>query len=98
MNVGIIPTSVSVSDFNSDGKQDLAITKNGSATVAIRLEMGPVDLVQEQMNVETNPWSVAIADFNGDGKQDLAVANNGSASVSIRLGDGLGSFSGTNKC
>jgi hypothetical protein len=84
--VGTTPLSVAVSDFNGDGKQDLALPNYNSDTVSILLGDGagnfsaPITLLGA-----AGPASVAVGDFNGDAKQDLAVASHDSSSVSIFL-------------
>ena len=92
--VGDDPFSVAVSDFNGDGKQDLAVANRLSNTVSILLGDGTGNFsAATNFPVGDTPRSVAVGDFNGDGKQDLAVANEFSGDVSILLGDGTGNFS-----
>jgi len=84
---------VAADDFNGDGKLDLAVTIQGTNSVAILLGNGngtfaaPVSYA-----VGTVPFVVATGDFNGDGKRDLAVSNEFSHDVSILLGNGNGTF------
>jgi hypothetical protein len=95
VNVGNLPYSVAIGDFNKDGKQDIATANYFSNSISIRLGDGYGNFFgNTDVNVGSNPYSIAIADFNGDGNQDLAVANHNSSNVSIRLGDGAGGFSG----
>ncbi|MGE0881913.1 MAG: beta strand repeat-containing protein [Blastocatellales bacterium] len=95
VGVGTGPNSVSIGDFNGDGKQDFAVANQNSNTVSIRLGDGLGGFTgTTNVSVGSNPLSVAIGDFNGDGKQDFAAANYVSNTVSIRLGDGMGGFSG----
>ncbi|HEX8999259.1 MAG TPA: choice-of-anchor Q domain-containing protein, partial [Blastocatellia bacterium] len=87
--------SPAVGDFNNDGKQDLAIANNSSASVSIRLGDGASGFTgTTTVSTGSLPFAIAVGDFNGDGNQDLAVACT-IGSVSIRLGDGAGNFSGT---
>ena len=84
---------MAVGDFNGDGRQDLAVANQGSATVSILLGNGNGTFgAATNFGVGFIPFSVAVGDFNGDGSQDLAVANQGSANVSILLGNGNGTF------
>ena len=96
--VGYSPYSIAISDFNGDGKQDIATANLASDSVSIRLGDGLGGFSgTTEVDVGENPYFVAIGDFNGDGKQDIATVNDLPASsfVSIRLGDGLGGFSGS---
>ena len=90
---GNTPRSVAVGDFNSDGKQDLAVANYYSNYMSIFLGDGTGSFATRTLNLGPHdyPTSVSVGDFNGDGKQDLAVANQG-LSVLILLGEGTGCF------
>ncbi len=95
MTVGSFPSSVTVGDFNGDGKQDLATANTGSDNVTILLGDGIGGFSPSGTSPEAvgdGPASVAVGDFNGDGKQDLAVASYDDGTVSILIGDGSGDF------
>ena len=91
--VGTSPRSVTVGDFNGDGRLDLA-TANGSARhVSILLGQGDGTFQAAQdFGGGSEPVSVTVGDFNGDGRLDLATANVVADSVSILLGQGDGTF------
>ncbi|NJM24109.1 MAG: DUF4347 domain-containing protein [Richelia sp. SM1_7_0] len=96
MTVGSNPLSVSVGDFNGDGKLDLATANYGSNNVSILLGNGNGTFnASTTVAVGFNPYSVSVGDFNSDGKLDLATANYVSNNVSILLGNGNGTFSTT---
>jgi hypothetical protein len=85
---GTSPRSVTVGDFNGDGKQDLAVVNIGSNNVSILLGDGAGNFsAPTNFGTGASPHSVAVGDFNGDGNQDLAVANYDSNNVSILLRD-----------
>jgi hypothetical protein len=87
------PVSVTIGDFNGDGKLDLAIANFNSSTVAILLGNGdgtfqfPLDYATGKQ-----PSNVLAEDLNGDGTLDLVAANQNDSTVSILLGNGDGTF------
>ncbi|MFM6548257.1 MAG: FG-GAP-like repeat-containing protein, partial [Microcystis panniformis] len=91
--VGNRPYSVTVGDFNGDGKSDLAVANANSSYVSVLLGTGTGSFgTATNFTVGNGPRSVTVGDFNGDGKSDLAVANSYSNNVSVLLGTGTGSF------
>jgi hypothetical protein len=77
---------ITVADFDSDGRQDLATCNidvafgrgDGSFSLPTAYPGGVSDL--------------AAGDLNGDGKPDLISASDSYSSVSVRLNNGAGSF------
>ncbi|MEG4634801.1 DUF4347 domain-containing protein, partial [Microcoleus sp. AR_TQ3_B6] len=90
---GTSPGSVSIGDFNGDGKPDLAVANSGSNTASILLNttvsngINPSPTFDPKVDFPTGsgPISVSIGDFNSDGKPDLVVANANSNTASILL-------------
>src|SRR5207247_1582297 len=80
LEVGTNPKSVAVSDFNGDGRPDLAVVNVSSydvpGTVSVLLGNGDGTFQPVQsFAAGSDARSVAVGDFNGDGRPDLAVAN-----------------------
>ena len=86
----IQPHSIAVSDFNGDGKPDLAVTNVISSTISLYVNAGYASSVtagsfasKVDCMTGNEPFCAAIGDLDGDGKADLAVVNSGSDTVSI---------------
>ncbi len=93
---GSTPRSLAVADFNSDGRQDLAVARGDRTTpsdVSVLLGAGDGTFGPETHYVTTlGANSVVAADFDHDGRQDIAVANSVSNDIALFLGTGDGSF------
>jgi hypothetical protein len=95
--VGTSPNSVSVGDFNGDGKPDLAVGFSGPlgdpGGVSILLNNG-FGSFKPAVNYRAGmtPVSVARGDFTHGHKLDLALANANDNTISILFGNGDGSF------
>src|SRR5262245_21054648 len=95
VGVGAGPFSVAVSDFNLDGKPDLATANQNSNTVTILLGDGMGGFTPpagSPVGVGSGPVRVAVSDFSLEGEPDLARANSSSDIVTILMGDGMGGF------
>ena len=82
------------SDFNSDGKADLIITR-GFRTVYLALGTGDGNFKKpDTVGVNNATHLVVPSDFNNDGNVDIAVTTNSDKKsyISIVLGDGKGGF------
>src|ERR1022692_1183963 len=95
--VGAYPRSITIGDFNGDGKIDMAVANSNASDIigSVSVLLGNGDgTFQPAVNYGTGrgPISVVVGDFNGDGRADLAVANGYSDYVSILLGNGDGTF------
>ncbi len=89
---GTSPYSLSISDFDGDGKKDLAVTNyTNSGFVSVFRNTGSIGTISFAAKVDFTtgifPYGVSTGDFDGDGKTDLAVANNNSISVFRNTGN-----------
>ncbi len=88
------PTNAGISDFNRDGKLDLAITHGEFSTAGISILIGNGSGgFGAPTNFPTNAWKyLVVADFNNDGNADVFIGNDSSAQV--LLGNGSGGLAG----
>ena len=91
------PIGISSSDFNNDGKLDLATANIGGDNVSIVFGDGlgnfssPIDYTVGTTAM-VKPSCIIVADVNNDSKSDL-ITTTQYCGISILLGNGLGSFS-----
>ena len=91
---GSTPRSIVVKDFNSDGKLDLAVGNQGSATVSILLGYGNGTFrTQTTYATDSSPMSIFTADLNNDTRGDLLLAAFNTGTISVLLAnDSSGTF------
>lgn len=101
-SVGIMPQSITVADFNSDGIDDIATSDIGPVvprppvitgfTVLLADGLGGFEKHTVSGNAAGRAVSIAALDANNDGIMDLAISM---GELLIYLGDGTGSFTET---
>ncbi|HEY0098816.1 MAG TPA: FG-GAP-like repeat-containing protein [Pyrinomonadaceae bacterium] len=95
---GNTSVSLSVADFNHDGKADVVVAGRGPfpaevSGVFVLLGDGAGNLGAPAMfGVNANPFSVNVGDFNGDSHTDIVSANLSGNDISILFGNGQGGF------
>ncbi|HYF27815.1 MAG TPA: VCBS repeat-containing protein [Baekduia sp.] len=92
--VGFYPRELEASDFDRDGRQDLAIVGNTNGeTVHIARGRGDgrFDVIG-RYRAGVNASSVAIHDVDGDRRDDLLVTADGTNDLTILQGAGDGTF------
>jgi hypothetical protein len=89
------PRCITVGDFNTDGKLDLAVSLYAQWSVGVLLGNGngTFGSINNFSTIGFPPEGVTTVDLNSDGKLDLISANDcPNGSVSIFIGNGLGNF------
>ena len=87
---GARPRMVVTTDFNGDGRLDVAVV-NETGTVGVLLGDGTGKLgAVATFAANATPWALALGDFDWDGKLDVVVANEQISKVSVlrSLGNG----------
>jgi hypothetical protein len=92
--VQVNPLTVLNSDFNNDGKIDIAVCNQGAASISLLLGNGTGSFAPAvNFTITDTPFDMASGDFNFDGNIDLITANASTSNLTILLGNGSGSFS-----
>jgi hypothetical protein len=91
---GSSPFSVTIGDFNGDGKNDVAIADNVAGPIIVKLGNGDGTFQDETLYPSGGVGATFIItyDMNLDGKLDLVCANRNSDNVGVLLGRGDGTF------
>jgi len=92
---GTMPTDIATSDFDGDGRLDLAIANHETSYVTVLLARdGFASAPGSPFDTGSRPHvhSVSAGDLDGDGASDLAVESVDTDSVGVLFGDGRGGF------
>src|SRR5918994_2901625 len=87
---GAVANAITVGDFNSDGRHDLAVSDFNRGRVAIRLGNGDGSFKEAGDVTVKNPVDVSVGDFNGDGVEDLVVAGRTAPDTGAAVFKGVG--------
>ena len=83
---------LAVTDFNLDGKLDVAVAHNSLSTVSVLLGNGSGGFGVSSLTSAAGTNLVAVGDVNGDGKPDLVTGSSTTNNVSVQIGTGSGTF------
>ena len=93
LGVGNKPSGVTVTDFNGDGRLDVAVANESDSTVSVVLSTSDGTFAPKvDYKVGSAPVALVSGDFNGDHIPDLAVISSQDDTVSVLLGVGDGTF------
>jgi hypothetical protein len=91
--VGQGPNAVVVSDFNTDGKNDVAVANSITQDVAVLFGDGTGGFsAPTAYPLGRKAFALIVADFNNDGKPDMATANYEVHEISVLMNSGTGTF------
>jgi flagellin-like hook-associated protein FlgL len=85
-NQGFARTGITVGDFNSDGKGDLAVSGLGSNNIAILLSNGDGTFrASTNYSASSGGQTIAVGDFNNDTVSDVALGGFSSGHLGIYI-------------
>ncbi|CAF4827986.1 unnamed protein product [Rotaria sp. Silwood1] len=89
------PYSVVVSDFNDDGRLDIAVANSQANNIGILLGYGNGSFSTQEIystGLYSGPKFIAVGDINRDKHIDIVAANSNTSNICVLLGNGNGTF------
>jgi len=81
------PSSITLGDYNGDGKLDILVTNSNSNSVSLIRNTSTIAAisfaVKQDLITGTSPDGVYLKDLNADGLPDIVVANRNSNTISV---------------
>jgi hypothetical protein len=90
--VGEGPVAVVAADFNSDGRNDVAVASGAGISILIGRANGTFSAAVDYPVGQFTPIALAVGDVNGDGNLDLIAVESYQSTVWLLLGNGNGTF------
>ncbi|MBX7144932.1 MAG: VCBS repeat-containing protein [Oligoflexia bacterium] len=80
-------------DFNSDGLNDIIVTRNKRSYASVYLNKGDFDFIRHGIPIQAhnNVYSLAVGDLDSDGLPDLVTVDYEASSLSVSRGGKLDS-------
>jgi hypothetical protein len=84
---GAYPVDVAISDFDGDGRPDIAVANSQNSSISIFKNNSTAGTIlfanRVDFSITSGSNSLTAGDFDNDGKPDLAAANYSSSSISV---------------
>jgi hypothetical protein len=81
------PSSLTLGDYNGDGKLDIMVTNTGSNSVSVIRNTSTVAVIsfagKQDFITGNSPSGVSLKDINADGLPDMVVSNRTSNTISV---------------
>lgn len=88
-----VPVAVAVTDFDHNGKLDVAVANNDGDSVSVLMGNGDLTFTAGGSGkVAAVPTAIVAEDFSGDGIADVAIASLLDNKVTVLIGAGNGTF------